>query len=226
METFKIRCSAIGQIMTNPRSKSETLSKTTQSYCETWLKERLYNSYYEFSSKFTEKGLIVEDQSIDFIADNLGYGFLIKNEDHFENEHLTGTPDIITNDTIIDVKNSWDCFSFPIFEYDIPNKDYWYQLQGYMALTGKEKARLIYVLSDTPENLIEREAYWWCKNNGFDDLDMDVYKRFLKNKTYPDVQNNLKIKTFEITRDNEAIQAIYDRVELCREYIETLKQKI
>jgi len=28
----------------------------------------------------------------------------------------------------------------------------------------KENYKLIYVLSDTPQNLIEREAYWYCKN--------------------------------------------------------------
>ena len=91
-----------------------------------------------------------------------------------------------------------------------------------MALTGKTKARLIYVLSDTPENLIEKEAYFWCKNNGYEDLDIDVYKRFEKNMTYKDVEPSKKIKAFEIDRDETVINAIYDRVKECRTYINNL----
>ena len=41
MKEFKIRCSAIGKIMTNPRSKTETLSKTTKTYLEEWSKEQI-----------------------------------------------------------------------------------------------------------------------------------------------------------------------------------------
>ena len=40
MIPFKIRCSAIGQIMTNSRKKGE-LSKTTQSYLDLWIKEKI-----------------------------------------------------------------------------------------------------------------------------------------------------------------------------------------
>jgi len=208
--------------MTKPRNKSEVLSKTTISYLEQLCKEVIYNTKYTFSSKYTEKGNIVEDNSIDFVAEQLGYGMLIKNEKYYSNDYLTGTPDVITKDTVIDLKNSWDCFSFPIFSDEIPNKDYYYQLQGYMALTGLKKAKLIYVLSDTPTNLIEKEAYWHCKNNGFDELDMDIYKEFEQRMTYNDVPADAKIKVYDIERNEDVINEIYQRVELCREYIKNL----
>ena len=38
---FKIRASCAGLIMTNPRSKSETLSKTCITYLEIWVKEQI-----------------------------------------------------------------------------------------------------------------------------------------------------------------------------------------
>ena len=41
MQDFKIRCSAIGKIMTDPRSKSEALSETTKTYCRQWLTEKV-----------------------------------------------------------------------------------------------------------------------------------------------------------------------------------------
>lgn len=222
---FKIRCSAIGQIMTNSRSKSESLSQTTKTYCQTWLKEQLYKTKKEFSSKQTEKGNIMEDESIDFISDQLGYGMLLKNETFYDDEFMKGTPDLVLANEIIDVKNSWDCFTFPIFENDVPNKSYWWQLQGYMSLTGRDKAKLIYVLSNTPDNLIEREAYYWSKNNGYEELDNDVFLKFHERMTYDDIPDNLKIKVFEIERDNSAIEKINSRVLECREYINNLLEK-
>jgi len=34
IKPFKVRCSAIGHIMTNSRSKTETLSETAKTYCD------------------------------------------------------------------------------------------------------------------------------------------------------------------------------------------------
>ena len=99
--------------MTNPQRKTDTISKTTKSYCQDWLKEQIYGRKKEFSSKYTDKGNEVEQDSLNYIAQNLGYDELIKNEKSFENDFLTGTPDAILSDHLIDVKNSWDCYSFP-----------------------------------------------------------------------------------------------------------------
>ena len=227
MNEFKIRASACGHIMTNPRSKKDIeagiLSKTSKDYCETWVKEQIYGRTKEFTSKYTDKGNIVEDNSLDFIAEQLGYGMLIKNEKHLENHVMMGTPDVILKDLVIDVKNSWDNFTFPLFETEITNKNYYWQAQCYMSLTGKQKFKLIYVLSDTPSHLIEREAYWWCKNNGYDELDLDIHKQFIRNMSYNDIPDNLKIKVFDIERNQIDIDKIEKRVIECRNYINKLK---
>lgn len=221
MKEFKIRCSAIGQIISKPREKNRLLSKTAESYCDLWIKEQLYNRKYEFSNKYTDKGIIVEDYSIDFIAKTQGYGFLLKNEELFENEYMTGTPDILppNEDVVIDAKSSWGWETFPLLETDIPNKDYYWQLQGYMALTGRKHARLAYVLTDTPVHLIEREARQWCYNNGYEELDMEIYETFLRKMTYADIPDGIKIKMYDIERSEEAIANIVEAVKKCREYI-------
>ena len=186
-----------------------------------WLKEQLYNRKYEFTSKYTDKGIIVEDNSIDFIAHMMGFGFLIKNETFFEDEYMTGTPDLLPvgHDLVIDVKNSWSWETFPLLEEELPNKDYYGQLQGYMNLTTRKRAKLLYILSDTPEHLIEREARRWCYNNGYDELNMDIYEKYMGEMTYPDVEDALKIKSFDVPRSDDYIAAIKDRVMECREYI-------
>ena len=133
---LKIRCSSIGKIMTNSRSKTETLSKTCKTYLQELAVEEMYGKRKEFSSRYTDKGNQVEDDGIKLCESVLDLGFMYKNEEHFENDYLTGTPDVNT-DIILDVKSSWDATTFPFFAEDIPNRDYFFQLQGYIALTQK-----------------------------------------------------------------------------------------
>ena len=208
---FKIRCSAIGQIMANSRKKGE-LSKTAQSYIDTWLKEQIYGRRKLVTTKYMDKGNMVEDESISFAGRVLNAD-IIKNEQRYENELLIGTPDVITEDYVIDVKNSWDCFTFPLFYENVPNKDYFYQAQGYLALTGLHHYKLIYTLLDTPDSLIEREFKYASE------LDYDT---FAKDYRYNEISEAYRIKIFEIERDEEIIEAISQRVTECREYISNL----
>ena len=229
MKEFKIRCSAIGQIMAEPRSKADKdaglLGETAKTYCETWVKEQLYNRRKEFTSKQTEKGNIMEDNSIDFIADQLGLGMLLKNLKRYFDEYMEGTPDVVIPKLVIDAKNSWDCFTFALFEKDVPDKKYYWQAQGYLNLTGMYDYKLIYVLFDTPEHLITREAYFYAKNNGYDEVTTEMFNEFSDKMTYSDIPDHLKIKVFNITRNDSDIERIKQQVIKCRNYIETLKIK-
>lgn len=216
MKQFKIRCSQISQIMTNDKS-GKGIGKTVESYLDGWIKEQLYSRRKEFTSKYTDKGNRVEPLAIDFIADVLDFGMLIKNEQEFENEYLTGTPDVITTKIIIDNKSPWDCFTFPLFETKI-NEDYFYQGQGYMSLTGRNEYKLIYTLMDASEEEIFNEAQKHCYKNDIE-LDDEVLQYFTKKMTYTDIPNELRIKVYDFQKDDEIIQKIYNRVELCRQYI-------
>lgn len=222
---FKIRASGAGAIMTNPRSKSETLGKTCITYLETWVKEQIYNRRKEVTTKYMEKGLIAEDNSLDLVAKNMGVALLLKNEKHFEDDFMTGTPDAILKDCVIDVKSSWDTFTFPLFAKKIPEKAYYLQLQCYMALTKKKRSKLVYTLIDTPAHLIQKEAYWYSRDNGYGELTEEMLAEFTKRMTYKDVPENLKYKSFDIVRNDADIQLIKDRVIECREYIKTLTFK-
>lgn len=227
MKEFKIRCSAISQIMAEPKLKADKeaglLGQTAKTYCETWLKEQLYNRKKEFTSKQTEKGNIMEDESIDFIADQLGLGLLLKNETNYTDEHMTGTPDVVLPKLIIDVKTSWDCFTFPLFDEKIPNTAYYWQAQGYLNLTGRDDYKLIYVLTDTPDHLISREAYFYAKNNGYEEVSTEMFNEFFDKMTYGDTPESLKIKIFDIKRNDHDIERIRQQVIKCRNYLQTIK---
>ncbi len=222
---MKIRCSALGQVMTNSRKKGE-LSKTAQSYVKKWLKEKQYDRRIVFSSKQIEKGLIMEDEAIDFVGEYYGLGFVLKNEEHFSNDFVTGTPDLITGDTVRDIKCSWSLDTFPAYESELPNKDYYWQLQGYMWLTGKENAYLDYCLMNTPEHLIQSElrseAYRHAKKKLSDKQAVKIRRRM----TFDDVPTQLRIKTFEVPRNEEDIEAIKERVNECNTYMNQIKIKL
>lgn len=213
MKTFRIRCSSIGKIM-----GQRGLGQTGKTYLDQWITEQVYGRTKDFYTKFTEKGNIQEETGLDFIAKQLGYGLLVKNEKTFRNKHLIGTPDVILGDHIIDEKNSWDCFTFPLTDTEVPNTDYYYQGQGYMELTGLNKFKLIYVLSDTPDPLIYREASNFCFKNGMDLTD-DILEAYREQMKYSNIDAALRIKVFEFERDDETIKKIYERVEESRQYI-------
>lgn len=196
---FKIRASQAGRVMTNPRNKGETLSETTKTYVKEWLAEKIYGYKKQIKSKYLDKGNALEDLAIDTAIQMLDLPMVLKNEQYFENEHFCGTPDLIVDGVVYDIKNSWDCFTFPLFETECPNKDYFYQLQVYMHLTGCNRAVLTYVLLNTPEHMT------WEDQHDYDGLD-DKYR----------------IKTFEFEYQPEVIQDLEKRVLNIREYITTL----
>ena len=216
-KTFKINASSGGKIM-----GKQGIGKTGESLLNQKMVEQIFDRKKEFSNRYTQKGDLVENGSIDFVAKVLGLGTLTKNEKHYNNEFMMGTPDVITKDFIIDVKNSWDCFSFPFFNKEVPNKDYYWQAQIYMDLVGIDKYKLIYVLSDTPNFLIERESFYWCRDNGVEDLEGQVLKQFVERMTYGEIPDEKRLKVFEIERNDEDIILIKERVKKCREYISKL----
>lgn len=224
MKTFKCRSSAIGKIMTSPKAKSETLSETSKDYLKQWYIEEKYGRIKEIDSKFLQKGLQAEENSIsllnEFFLKNGREIFLKKNPTFFENDFITGTPDLILSDEIFDIKTSWDLFTFPFFDKECENKAYYYQLQGYMALTGKKKASLCYCLVNTPENIIFEEARKISFKNGTggeitDELEAEVRK----NHTFDDIPLEERIRIFDIPRDEEIIDSIYAKVEECRTFL-------
>lgn len=222
MNTFRVRCSTLGKVMTSPRSKSEILSQTAKTYVEEQVLLAKYGIVKTFNSRYTDKGNLVEDESIKLASEVLELGFILKNDEHFSNDWVTGTPDVNTANLILDVKSSWDATTFPFFATEIPTKDYYYQLQGYMWLTGKQKSLLVYCLVNTPLDMVQdeiRRAHW---NANLLEESLDLIDEVQKRHNFDHIPDNRRVKVFEVERDDEVIEQIKERVELCREYYETL----
>jgi hypothetical protein len=226
---FRIRCSSLATIMTDPRSidpallsdpelaaiaakKVKTdedkailaplfdssLSSGAKTYLDSLAKEYLYGYNNVVSSKYTEKGQIVEDESIR-LYNELFFTSYTKNTERKVNAWLTGECDIDTGEEIIDIKSSWSMVTFPELPEDGHDNDYEWQVRGYMMLWNRPRAKVAYCLVDTPDELIGREN---PEIHLMDRLPLD-----------------LRITIVEYERDRAKEQRIIRRVEAARLYV-------
>ena len=228
-DNYLFRCSALGKLMTNPRSKKEVLSATTKKYLQEIHKESLFGKTTEIESKYLTKGIQVEDASIEMLNRVTGVSF-DKNMEFFEDDFICGTPDIIDRPKIdnnhkvclIDIKSSWDFTTFPMHEDYLPNKNYYWQMQGYMSLTDVNTSSVIYCLVDTPNNLIQDEVRRVGWKLGMIEVPMDLESEIYERLQYADIPEELRIKKFEVEYNEEDIKKLYERIEICREYLTDL----
>jgi hypothetical protein len=193
LKNFKCRASAGGALMTNPRSKSETISETTKTYLKEWATEQIFGVKKEIKNKYLERGIQEENNAIDFAIQVLDLPFVIKNEKSFEDDYFTGTPDLIVGNTVYDIKTVWSCFTMPLFENEIPNKDYMYQVNIYMELLGLKKAKVVYVLLDN--DAIGHEY---------------------------NVADSLRVKSFEFEYNEQIIKDLQEKVLISRDYLKSI----
>lgn len=153
---FRIRCSSLSKIMTEPKSKDEVLSVGAKTYVEDLASEFVYGYVKTFNSKECDKGLIVEDPSIALLNEVLFTSY-VKNTERKTNDWLTGECDIDTGEKIIDIKSPWSLATFPATVRAGRDKDYEWQLRGYMMLWNRDLAEIAYCMVTTPDELIRFE---------------------------------------------------------------------
>lgn len=191
MKDFKIRCSQISKIMGESKPKGE-LSST----CITYLKEWYAGDYEEISSKYFSKGNECENEAIE----EVGYYFNIfnpqKNAENFENDYMTGTPDLIASNMVFDTKCSWNNKTFLDSLTSSINADYYAQLQGYLHLTGLETAHLCYVLLEYNE------------------------------QDFSHIERDNKFYSIEVKFEAEFIKQVEQKVIKCREWLKAYDKEI
>ena len=173
------------------------------------------------------KGLLCEQDSIGVVSRQLpATEFRVKNMNAFRDEFFTGNPDIIlkSEDTVEDLKTSWTVKTF--VEATVP-EEYYEQGQVYMHLTGMKHFRLIYVLVDTPAELVLEEHKRFFFKFGADDENPHYIEACekLDRMHYPSrfIPEEKRIKVFSFDYDPEYIAELARRVIVAREYYATLK---
>jgi hypothetical protein len=226
-----IRASSVGYLMTEPVSKADkeagVLSKTAQKHLiEVYIAEK-YGRKRDIQTKQMKKGVEAEQDSIDLLSMYLKLPFS-KNEERFKNDFITGLPDIINGDTIIDIKSSYDLWTFLGNIPDKLDNLYYWQMQSYMWLTGTKNATIAYCLVNTPESIIEQEKYYLLKKM---DVISEESPEFIKeamkiefNMTFDDISINERILTFNVNRSEDDILRIENKVLKSRTFLQELEQ--
>lgn len=225
-----IRCSSLGRIMTDPvsidpkyitpeveailakkkredsekaliqRLKDKTLSEGAKTYLRELAHQEILGIDFTFSSKETEKGIEVEEQSIALLNRVRGLS-LVKNTERRSNGLLTGECDLFDAERKRghDIKSSWSAKTFPGWVEDCEDKVYEYQMRGYMMLWDADEWEVNYCLVDTPERLI-----------GFEDMRMHIVSHH--------VPEHHRITSWVITRDAAKEALIREKVEAAQDY--------
>lgn len=200
MSDFRIRCSSLGKIMPEPKTKSEgILSVGARTYIRSLAAEDIFGVTFEFSSKETEKGVEVEDESINMLNRVRGLS-LVKNTERKTNDLITGEADLfdVQRRRGHDLKSSWSLKTFPISVADCEDKLYEFQMRGYMMLWDADEWIVDYAMVDTPERLI-----------GYEPIQMHLVSH---------IPEHMRITSWTVRRDAEIEARIVDKVKAAKAY--------
>lgn len=203
MRDIKFRCSSIGKLMANPTAAAikagEVLSVGAKTYIRELAQQEILGIDFEFSSKETQKGLEVEDQSIALLNRVRGLS-LVKNAERRTNEWLTGECDLYDAERRRghDLKSSWSAKTFPGWLVDAIDSGYEWQMRGYMMLWDADQWEVNYALVDTPERLI-----------GFEPIQMHLVSH---------IPEHQRLTSWIIERDFEKEREMIAKVKAAREY--------
>ena len=211
------------------------LPEGAKTHCKKWLKEYLFKRRGQIKAKQVEKGNLQEEDGFTLMAVQLNLGMVYKNTQLHQNEYLIGTDDIFCNAVVYDNKCSYSLDTFPMFEVEIPDDKYDWQINVYCELRKCLDGALVYTLIDAPEKMIERELRWLESDNekyvaacqmiftkdAFDKAQA-MYFPDADYTYFVEIPAEDRIVKFDIKKDPAKIEGLYKRVPMCREYIKSL----
>jgi len=202
----------------------EPLGKTTISSLIREYGKIIYNKKVAAKGdalSFLKKGTDMESEGIELLSkiDKHEYQLITEN---IENEYLLGRCDIYCpeSDKVIDTKLSWNINAFLKARTTPLDRKYWYQMQGYMELYNVNKADVVFLLLNTPPELIEREKVKLLNRFMIGEIDRDKYELDIENLESAFTYSNLPIKKryfrHTLTREPKIFEKVYKKVEKAR----------
>ena len=203
MNPVLFRCSSVGKLMTEPRSKSDgPLSEGAKTAIRDMAAQNILGVDFEVSSKEMEKGNLCESDSIALLNTVRGLS-LTKNTERRSDAFLTGECDLFDAPRRRghDLKTAWSAATFPISAEDIggsQRKLYEWQARGYMRLWDADEWEVNYCLVNTPEELIR----WEPQTMHFVDH----------------IPKHHRVTTWTINRDGKLEDAMVEKIKAARDY--------
>jgi len=242
IDNLIFRCHSLGDLMGAKGLGLTGEKRAIHSYIEMF-----ENRTSEIKSKYLEKGIFNESEAITLVNDVLQSNF-VKNDVRMTNDLITGECDIEDSNEIVDVKCSWDRFTF-LDSFSGGGKNYEWQLRGYMQLYEKPKASVIYCLTDKPYDMLKKElenaSYKYggdmpdkitiqmVVNSFFDkdnfnlfleEIPIDMKDKYVKRAVdnFVHIPKENRIKRFQFDYSEATNAKISERVNDARNYLKTI----
>jgi len=200
MGDLLIRCSSLGRLMTEPKTKAEgILSVGAKTMLRELAAQEIFGVEFEVSAKVLEKGNRCEADSIALLNRVRGLD-LVKNTERRNNGFISGECDLFdsTRKRGHDLKTSWSIATFPICSADCEDRAYAWQMAGYMALWDCDEWEVNYALVTTPDDLI-----------GYEPQSLHFVDH---------IPGHLRLTTWTVKRDAEKEALMVERVKAARLY--------
>lgn len=233
-----IHASSISKLFTEPKEKAAKdageLSSTAKTHLiETCIKVK-YNRRKEIETKQMAKGKKAELDSLMLLSKTLGH-FFDKNEESIQNDYIIGTPDTFIGESlqnaeaILDVKTSWDIFTFLNNIDGKLDSAYEKQLQAYMWLTGAEQGYVAFCLVDMPEDMLNDEKQRLLyKTMAISDESPEFkaeWSKKLSQFIYSDIPENERILIFPVEKDPTFPEKCTQKIEKARIFLQEFENK-
>jgi hypothetical protein len=198
---------------------------------KTRVQDKWFGHTFDYTKRFVtmkmRKGNVRESEAIKQSAEFLGYKFASKNENHYENDYIHGTPDWL-NRFVFDTKCVWEPKGLDFFTGKLSGLNEW-QIKGYCMLTEREHGAIIRILMNPPEDMIltlakplwEEAGYSW-RESITDEFLEDVKHEYDFERKMP-LQDRINILRVDYTDRDEKL--IKQQVSLMNEYWKELDEK-
>jgi hypothetical protein len=237
------RCSTVGKLM-----GAKGLGVTGQTLAIEAYIEHVYGRTKDINSKYLERGITSEQNGINLFNELSGEQY-VKNEERKSNEFIIGEPDLIGEDIVIDIKSSWDIYTFFKAKSEF-NSIYEWQLRGYMELFNKQNSTLVYTLTDAVDDFIldalHKESYKWPKGEISEWKEVEIVKNMVYDRenfktwidkrnwqgddeiseglirTFVHIEPKDRIFTYSFERDKAKTELMYKRIGEARTFLKTI----
>jgi hypothetical protein len=180
---------------------------------------------------FLKKGTDMEAEAVQLLSKIDKDSYKLSTET-IENDFLVGRCDIVCpwKDKVIDTKISWNVNSFLKSRTTRLDAKYWYQMQGYMELYNVNEAEVVFLLLNTPPELIEREKIKLLNRFMIGEIDRDKYEIDMGNIESAFTYSNLPIKRrhfrYKVKREPQVFDKVYRKVEKSRLWLQEFEKSM
>lgn len=181
------------------------------------------------------RGSRMEKSSFEIIKRVTGQN-LYRYKSQLKNDYLKAQLDVINakvpedSTKVIDIKTSYSQFDFmKVVKADKISRSNNFQMQGYLAVTGKEYGEVYHVLADFTDEAISehRNALHkiLCPDGVTTEDFLEEWAQAESAMRFAHIPDDERVVFHRVERDEKIIEKIYEKVEFCRAWLQEFESK-